>query len=427
MVPRHFRLAGLLPLTALPPSTVLLLPFLAVLCAGVAAAQAGPVAGSRFELTYHPSPAGPLAEAAALEVVYAFNAWGTREGTRLALLENVLRPDTMRVRSVDLRQTTLGWKAAIDIPANASLLSYYVTDGTRRDDNNERTYVLLVRGADGRPVRNAHFRNVPFLALARESLERRIAEAEEEVRLYPDNFQAWYLVFSLQFEQEKGSPRAFQRITERLEALERVHRDDQEFLNLAAQTWFYILRDTEKALEVRKRIGVPNQWPDVLRMYDRETVQETQRRAAIELEQRRIKLLDAPIPDITLMGFDGRERRVRADSGQVILLVAWASSSERSRELLDELARVHMANAGRGLRIVAVSLDPDEQAARGYVAERALPFEQRLNMGVYLRQLGVDSVPQTFIIDRGCILRRIILGYGSETSGELADALKALL
>jgi hypothetical protein len=400
---------------------------LLLLAAGDLWSQANPVIGADFEVVYHPDPAGPLASSPDLTLVYAFNFWGTRGGTRLALLENLLRPDTTRVKRVPLTRTELGWKAVIAIPLYASVLSYYVTDGTTRDDNQECTYTRIVEGTDGKAVRNAHFFTLGFLELARAPIAQRVAEAEAEVRTYPDNFKAYFRLFALMFEQEKGDERVQQKIVERLAGLEQRYPNSEEVYNLEARTYYYLLRNVEKGLEYKKKIGIPNQWPEVVLMFDRDQRQEEQRRLTKEKEQRRASMVNAPLPDVTFLELDGNRHRVRGDSGSVIALVFWATSSERSRSLLPSLQRLHERHGGRGLKVIAVSLDADTMAVRKFAAEQKLGFLPLMNMGGYAVDLGVDSIPQTYIVDRQLVVRRVIVGFNPETAAELEQVIGSLL
>jgi hypothetical protein len=389
--------------------------------------QIRPVIGQKVEIVYHPEPGHPLAKADGMTLVYAFNFWGTRSGTRLAVFENVLRPDSMRVKRALMEKTDIGWKATIDVPAWAAVLSWYYTDGVRRDDNNERTYTSLVYGTDGKPARNAHYFMTHFLDLARGSIAERVTESEQEVLLYPQNFKAYFQWFSLMFEQEKGGERVSKRIVEKLSSLERDNPDDQEVLNLCARTYYYILRETETGIEYKKKIGISNMWPEVVMIHDRERDAEAQRQAVQEQERKRTGLVDSPLPDVAFQDLDHQKRMVRADSGSVILLTFWATTSERSRKMLEILRAAVEKHGDGGLKVIAVNLDPDEQYARDYINENKLPFEHRLNFGGYLHELGIDSIPQTMVIDKNCMVRRLMIGLTDETASELESVLKEIL
>ena len=84
-------------------------------------AQFMPVAGTPIDILYKPLAGHAFVSADSLQLVYTFNLWGSRYGTRLALLENTLRPDTQLVRRARLERAGGMWKARIEIPPSAAL------------------------------------------------------------------------------------------------------------------------------------------------------------------------------------------------------------------------------------------------------------------------------------------------------------------
>ena len=389
-------------------------------------AQVNPVAGTRLEITYHPESIGVFRNPERLELVYAFNLWGTRYGTRLAHLENVLKPDSGRSFTVALTQTRLGWKAAIDIPKDAAVLSYYVTDGTRRDDNGEKTYTAYVYGQNGKPVKNAHFYMTQFLELAAAPIVDRVRESEMEVTEYPGNLRAYGLYFSLMNEQEKGSERVQKNIVRLLSDLQARYDSSNDFLNLAARTYYYLLHDVDKALEFKHRIPLTAIWPDVLLIEDLQEKLKDADRQKLTSEQRRAALLNAPAPDVTFADFDGKKHRVGEYSGNIVVLVFYALTSKMSVNLMAELAPLVEKYAGKGMRILAVNLDTDYLKARTEVMERKFPFDNLVNDGTSAWMFGVDGVPQTFVLDRKGVVRKIFIGYAAQTVGEIERQVHAI-
>jgi hypothetical protein len=406
---------------------VILLVFLFCSCAPLFG-QIKPVVGRPVEILYRPDPASPLAEATSLQLVYVYNYWGSRMGTRLALLENVLRPDTARVRRIDMKKTAIGWSALVDtIPSYAAVLSYYITDGVSRDDNGERTYAWYVHTSGGKPVPNARFFMNYFLELGRENIDNRVKEAEDEILSYPENYKAYTQFFTLLFEQGKGNERTRNRIIEKLNALESAFPDNADVLNLAAHTYYYILRDTETGMGYRNRISIPKQWPDVVTMFDRDQTIEQQRRVAEDRKQRREALLNTQILDVQFMDFDLRKLPLRLDSGCVQVITFWATTSDQSRRMLEPLGRIHQRYTGTPLKISLVNVDPDHKIAAQFLQDAKLPFQQRINFGATLIELGVDGIPHTIIVDQGGFVRKILVGFTNDTEQELNQILDKLL
>ncbi len=406
---------------------IVLLFLLSRASSSVAHGQLTPVVGTPLEILYRPSTTHPLATAEKLEIVYAFNYWGTRMGTRLALLENVLRPDSGQSYRTPMIKTGQGWTARIEIPEKAAVLSYYITDGAARDDNNEKTYAFYVYGPDGKPVRNARYFMTMFLGLARADLDARLKEAEAEIRAYPENFRAWPLYFSLRFELGKGSVLAREQIEEELTGLVKRHENNEECLNLAARTYYYILRDVKTALELKERISLTAQWPEVLLIHDREKAEEESRRRNMERMQTRAALIGARVPSVAWLDTSRERRSFSEEEGRVVLVVFWASVSDQSRVALDRLSALHGRIGSENFRIIGINVDADETAARRYMEEHRLPVIFGFAQGSIVQEFGVDGIPQLYLIDKTGIIRVGHTGLTPENLTSLESAAKVLL
>ncbi len=389
-------------------------------------AQKGPVAGTKHTVTYIAPPASPLASAERLTLLYVFDYWNTRYGTRLALWQNVLLPDTTRVRSATLVKGPGGWSAEIEIPADAALLSYIVGDGTHIDGNNERTYTSYIYDASGKPVRNARFFNIPFLRLARAELGSIVQEAEREIADFPENFPAYNQFFQLLLEQAKGSTRVQERIATRLEQLEQRYGEDTEFLNMAAETWYYVMQDQEKALEYRGRIAPTQQWPQVFRMFDHSSRQEDERQDRLRAEQFRGKLLNARLPAFNLRDRENKKIGFPQSDGRARVFVFWASTSQNSTRMLAAVREAVNSPGATTPEVLAVSVDTDDQKAVEQFTREGYPFTLLFNQGAALQLLGVDGIPMTYVVDAGGIVRGILVGFEPAHAETLRSVLAAM-
>ncbi|MDT8323545.1 MAG: redoxin domain-containing protein [Bacteroidota bacterium] len=390
-------------------------------------AQAGPVAGSTFTVLYNPPADSPLADAAEVTLIYVFDFWNVRYGTRLALWQNVLSPDTSRVRYARMERAGESWAADIPIPSDAALLSYIVTDGTHVDGNEQKTWVRYVMNGDGKPVMNARFYNIPFLKLARAEIGVLIREAEREVVDWPENFRAYQQYFTLLLEQAKGSPRTQERIAGRIAELEEQYGTDPGFLNMAAEVWYYVLQDQARALEYRKRIEPSAMWPQVFAMVDRQGTQQDEVDRVSQNQQRRRALIGNVLPEFNLRDAAGAKVAFPRRNGTPLVLLFWASTSERSCNMLDALRAAVAPLPEDALDIVAVSVDLEEKKALEHFSGQAMPFELLFNQGSTLHLLGVDSIPVTILVDGEDTVRDILVGYDTDIASGLRTALTALL
>lgn len=89
--------------------------------------------------------------------------------------------------------------------------------------------------------------------------------------------------------------------------------------------------------------------------------------------------------------------------GSPLLLNVWATWCDPCREEMPSLERLYREYRGRGLRIVAISIDDASQVEliREFVDEHALTFDVLHDPGsAVMRQYPVRGVPQTFLITR---------------------------
>jgi|GEM_PF-1347200 len=405
---------------------VLLLVLLSLCNLSRAIAQQYPVAGSSYTIQYHPVRGTTFSSAKSLMLIYAFDFWNIRYGTRLALWQNILRPDTNRVHSAQMRRDGDSWKATIDIPQDAALLSWIVGDGTYLDGNNEKTYVEYIRDSSGKVVRNARFYNIQFMKLAGEEVGTMIREMEREISDYPDNFPAYHQYFSLLLEQGRGNPRVQERISNRLRELETRYRDDMDFQNLAAQTWYYVLQNQKTGLDIRSRIPVDKMWPQVARMFDREATMEQERERQTTRRSRRAELLNAELPTFNINNAQGEKSAFPREHGRPVVLLFWASTSENSTAMIADVLQMIGEYNLNDIEVVLVNLDPDESNAREFAKSKNIPLELYFNQGATLQILGVDSLPTVFLVDRDNIIRSIVVGYAAMQLEELRIVLRAI-
>jgi cytochrome c biogenesis protein CcmG, thiol:disulfide interchange protein DsbE len=100
--------------------------------------------------------------------------------------------------------------------------------------------------------------------------------------------------------------------------------------------------------------------------------------------------------------------------GNVVLLNIWATYCIPCRTEMPSMQRLHEQLAGKGLSIVAVSVDAPglEATIRAFADEYKLTFDilydepQRIQ-----KQYQTTGVPETFIIDRSGRIRRRIIGF----------------
>lgn len=107
-------------------------------------------------------------------------------------------------------------------------------------------------------------------------------------------------------------------------------------------------------------------------------------------------------PELAVTELSGQRATLPATSAQARIVNLWALWCAPCRAELPALERLGLALAARGVQVAAIALADDVFAVREYLGERA----SRLSGAVLgtrepaVQQLGLDALPQTFVVAR---------------------------
>ncbi len=105
--------------------------------------------------------------------------------------------------------------------------------------------------------------------------------------------------------------------------------------------------------------------------------------------------------EIELEALDGRRVRLSDHRGKVIVLNFWASWCFPCRYEMPHLQAIHERFEDRGLTVIAVAVDDELAAARAFQQRYQFSFPMLFDgAGESKRALGVEGVPETYILDR---------------------------
>jgi thioredoxin-like negative regulator of GroEL len=105
----------------------------------------------------------------------------------------------------------------------------------------------------------------------------------------------------------------------------------------------------------------------------------------------------------------------------VVVLDFWATWCPPCVASLPALDRLQKRYAGRGLAVVGVNQEPGSAPrVRAFVEGRELGFPMVLDPGHVARAYGVHSLPTTFVVDAGGVIRASFRGAVSEARLEAA-------
>lgn len=124
-------------------------------------------------------------------------------------------------------------------------------------------------------------------------------------------------------------------------------------------------------------------------------------------------------------------RKTLADyRGEVVLLNIWATWCGPCRVEMPSMQALHDSLGGRGLRIVAVSVDEPGQAAaiRAFAQEYGLTFEILHDPTKRIRRIyQTTGVPETFVIGRDGVIRKKVIAADDWNSPANHALLRRLL
>lgn len=139
-------------------------------------------------------------------------------------------------------------------------------------------------------------------------------------------------------------------------------------------------------------------------------------------------VVGSPAPDFRAVTLDTVPRpRTLADyRGQVVLLNLWATWCTPCRAEMPSIQALYDSLGGRGLKVVAVSVDDpgSEPAIREFARQYGLTFEILHDArGAIQTAYQTSGLPETFVIDRQGVIRKTVIAAANWNS----DANRALV
>ena len=110
--------------------------------------------------------------------------------------------------------------------------------------------------------------------------------------------------------------------------------------------------------------------------------------------------------------------------GQVVVLNFWATWCPPCVEEMPSLVEMQRRMKGKGITVVAVSIDVDENAYHQFIKEHGVNLLTVRDPGQKTPALyGTRGWPETYIIDRTGVTRRKFIGAVDWTEPEITDFL----
>lgn len=384
--------------------------------------QYKPFSGESFLISYDPAVNGILKDSKSITLVYTFDYWGTLPSAPNSapdLFKNVETPDAGKANRQEMTKDGNLWKTAISIPKDASLLSYYFTDGTKQDYNGKKTYVSYVYGADNKPVRNARFSNADFLVMAGKTLDDQVKELAAEVKNYPDNFTAHFAYWNKKMDNIKeynALVKAGREIDGYYKKLEQQFRGNYDVLNAKARTYdtyrYYLGR-----VYSEEYTRVDKIYKDIIYSIPPEKMSASVRRSyeyfkkKEEAEKFNATLVGSAAPDFEFETIEGQKHKLSDFKGKTVLLDFWGTWCGPCVGEIPNLKKAYSDFKDRGFEIISISSDAmngkkDKEYLKKFTEEKGMAWTHVLDdekvHGIY----KITHWPTLYLIDKdGRVIR----------------------
>lgn len=415
--------------------------FVLLLFASSLMAQSKPVAGGSFTITCDPALKGILNNSTEITLVYTFDYWGalpSATNSPADLFRNVITPDSGKAGRQIMTKDGKLWKASITIPEKASLLSYYFTDGTKTDFNDNKTYVSYIYDAKMKPVRNARFSNVDFLVMAGKSPDDQIKELEAEVKDYPDNFIARFAYWNKKMDKIKDYTtliKARKEFEKSYAGLKTKYEGNYDLMNIEARTYdqyrYYLgrifnneYRDLEKLYkELVYKIPVEKMSGYVKRSYDMYKRSE-------EAEKFSADIVGSPAPDFTFETIKGEKMKLSDFRGKFVLLDFWGTWCGPCVGEIPNLKNAYKEFKDKGFEIISISSDKmnggkDSEYLKKFTGEKEMVWNHVLDSGDIHKIYKIMHWPTLYLVDKdGKIIRNENYLRGTGLQSTLKEVVK---
>jgi peroxiredoxin len=134
-------------------------------------------------------------------------------------------------------------------------------------------------------------------------------------------------------------------------------------------------------------------------------------------------------PDFTIADLDGHKVKLSSYKGKVVVLNFWGTWCEPCKAEMPSLNKLYLEHRDKGLVVLAVSIDPSEQAVKTFITQKgySIPVLLDKDKEVFFDTYGLFGLPVSIIIDRNGTIVQKIIGEVAWDSAQMEDKIKKLL
>jgi thiol-disulfide isomerase/thioredoxin/outer membrane lipoprotein-sorting protein len=133
-------------------------------------------------------------------------------------------------------------------------------------------------------------------------------------------------------------------------------------------------------------------------------------------------LVGKAAPDFTLPGLDDKTVKLSSLKGSVVVVDLWATWCGPCVASLPHLDQLYKEQSPNGLKVLAVNLQEDKDTVKTFVQDKkwVLPVLLDSN-GDVAKQYGADAIPETVIIGKDGVVKKVFVGAGDDTEAQIKE------
>jgi peroxiredoxin len=201
--------------------------------------------------------------------------------------------------------------------------------------------------------------------------------------------------------------------------------DVAQILIMKAMLYVQVLDDTEKGLVMINQLKTD--FPDTRQGKNADQMIESiKQQEAAKAIQRKLAV-GTVFPDFNEKDLAGKPLSISNYKGKLVLVDFWATWCGPCVQELPNVLKTYEKYHDKGLEIIGISLDKDEQALKKFIEEKGMKWAQFFDGKAWQSKLatqyGIQSIPATYLLDGdGKILAKDL--RGEELEKEIAKHLK---
>jgi len=137
-----------------------------------------------------------------------------------------------------------------------------------------------------------------------------------------------------------------------------------------------------------------------------------------------------PAPEVSLKTVDGKEVKLSAMKGSVVVMDFWATWCPPCRKSLPHIQEIstNKALADKGLVVWAVNAREKSDVVQGYLNANKFTFTVPMDTGASMKEYQVSGIPTTIVVGRDGNVFKAFVGFGGDASIKALDeAIEAAL